>query len=68
MIGWNEQEPESELSIKNLKLLIAYFKACCNLFGMGSFNISNFSRSFNLVHHQDLREENLFFDGVPSKR
>ena len=33
MIGWKEQEPEAELSVKHLKLSIAhYFKACCNLF------------------------------------
>ena len=33
MIGWKEQEPATELSIKRLKLSIAhYFKACCNLF------------------------------------
>ena len=33
MIGWKEQEPEAELSVKYLKLSIAhYFKAC---FGMG---------------------------------
>ena len=32
MIGWKEQEPEAELSVKHLKLSIAhYFKACCNL-------------------------------------
>ena len=36
MIGWKKQEPEDELSVKHLKLSIAhYFKACCNLFGMG---------------------------------
>ena len=35
MIGWKEQEPEIELSIKDLKLSIAQNKACCNLFGMG---------------------------------
>ena len=33
-IGWKEQEPETELSIKYLKLLLAHFKAYCNLFGM----------------------------------
>ena len=32
IIGWKEQEPETELSIKHLKLSIAHFKACCNLF------------------------------------
>ena len=36
MIGWKEQEPETELSIKHLKLSIAHdFKACCNLFWYG---------------------------------
>ena len=36
MIGWKEQEPEAELSVKHLKLSIAhYFKACCNLFRYG---------------------------------
>ena len=36
MIGCKEQEPETELSIKHLKLSIAhYFKACCNLFWYG---------------------------------
>ena len=34
MIGWKEQEPEAELSVKHLKLSIAhYFKARWNLFG-----------------------------------
>ena len=32
MISWKEQEQETELSIKHLKLSIAHFKACCNLF------------------------------------
>ena len=33
MIGWKEQEPETELSIKHLKLSIAhYFKACSTVF------------------------------------
>ena len=31
IIGWKEQEPETELSSKHLKLSIAYTKACCNL-------------------------------------
>ena len=60
MIGWKEQEPETKLSIKHLRLSIAhYFKACCNLFwyGLSSFNISHFGRSFNLVRHQGLREK-----------
>ena len=35
MIGWKEQEPETELSIKHLKLSVARTKTCCNLFGMG---------------------------------
>ena len=40
MIGWKEQEPEAELSVKHLKLSIAHyfkarFKACCNLFWYG---------------------------------
>ena len=36
MIGWKEQELDSELSIKYLKLSIAhYFKACCNPFWYG---------------------------------
>ena len=36
MIGWKEQEPEDELSVKHLKLSIAhYLKACCNLFWHG---------------------------------
>ena len=36
MIGWKEQEPEAELSVKHLKLSIAhYFEACCNLFWYG---------------------------------
>ena len=67
MIVWKEQEPETELSVKHLKLSIAhYFKACCNLFWYGlkpvllfSFNISHFSQSFNLVRHQDLQEKSL---------
>ena len=36
MIGWKEQEPEAELSVKHLKLSIAhYFQACYNLFWYG---------------------------------
>ena len=36
MIGLKEQEPEAELSVKHLKLLIThYFKACSNLFWYG---------------------------------
>ena len=36
MIGWKDQEPETKLSIKHLKLSIAhYFKACCNRFWYG---------------------------------
>ena len=35
MIGLKEREPETELSIKNLKLSIAHFKTCCNLFWYG---------------------------------
>ena len=34
-VGWKEQEPETELSIKHPKLSIAHFKACCNLFWYG---------------------------------
>ena len=45
MIGWKQQEPETELSIKHLKLSIAHFKACCNNFWYGlkpaSFNTSH---------------------------
>ena len=33
MTDWKEEEPETELSIKHLKLSIFhYFKACCSLF------------------------------------
>ena len=36
MIGWKGQEPETELSIKHLKLSIAhYFKDCSTFFGKG---------------------------------
>ena len=36
MIGWKEQEPETKLSMKHLKLSIAhYYKACCNPFWYG---------------------------------
>ena len=36
MIAWKEQEPETELSVKHLRLSIVHFKAYCNLFfGMG---------------------------------
>ena len=35
IIGRKEQEPETELSIKHLKLSIAHFKTCCNLFWYG---------------------------------
>ena len=70
MIGWKEQEPEAELSVKHLKLSIAHYsKACCNLFWYGLkpalFNISHFSHSFNLVRHQDLKEKSLSFYVVP---
>ena len=67
MIGWKEQEPEAELSVKHLKLSIAhYFKACCNLFWYGlKPALSYFSRSFNLVRHQDLKEKSLSFYVVP---
>ena len=34
-VGWKEQGPETELSMKHLKLSIAHFKACCNLFWYG---------------------------------
>ena len=73
MIGWKEQEPETELSIKHLKLSIAhYFKDCCNLFWYGlkpALLISHtFSESFNLVRHQGLREKKPIFYVVPSKK
>ena len=64
MIVWKEQEPEAELSVKHLNLSVThYFKACCNLFRAktSSFNILHFSRSFNLVRHQDLQEKSLSF-------
>ena len=36
MIGWKEQEPETEMSIKHLELSIThYIDACCNLFWYG---------------------------------
>ena len=35
VIGWKEEESETELSIKPLKLSITHFKACCNLFRNG---------------------------------
>ena len=35
MIGWKEQEPETELSIKHLKLSVAHTKDYCNLLCMG---------------------------------
>ena len=49
MTDWKEQEPETELFIKHLKLSIAhYFKACCNLFLIwaktSSFNISHLAQ------------------------
>ena len=71
MIGWKEQEPEAELSVKHLKLSIAhYFKACCNLFWYElkpwpALLVSHFSRSFDLVRHQDLKEKSLSFYVVP---
>ena len=65
MIGWKEQEAETELHMKHLKLSVAHFKACCNFLLVwaktSSFNISHFSRSSNLARHQDLREESLSF-------
>ena len=47
-IGWKEQEPEIELSVKHLELSIAHNKACCNLVWHGlnrTLNISQLSRS-----------------------
>ena len=66
MTGWKEQEPEAELSAKHLKLSIAhYFNCLLQPFLVwaktSSFNISHFSRSFNLVRHQDLQEKSLSF-------
>ena len=34
MIGWKEQEPEAELSVKHLKLSIAHYFVA-TFFGMG---------------------------------
>ena len=63
MIGWKEQEPEAELSVKHLKLSIAHYLLQPFLVWAktSSFNISHFSRSFNLVRHQDLQEKSLSF-------
>ena len=67
MIVWKEQDPEAELSVKHLKLSISHYflKSLLQPFLVwaktSSFNISHFSRSFNLVRHQDLREKSLSF-------
>ena len=67
MIVWKEQEPEAELSVKQLKLSIAHYflKSLLQPFLVGaktsSFIISHFSQSFNLVRHQDLQEKSLSF-------
>ena len=73
MIVWKEQEPEAEVSVKHLKLSIAHYflKTFWQPFLVwakltSSFNISHFSRSFNLVRHQDVQEKSLLFDVVPS--
>ena len=72
MIVWKEQEPEAELSVKHLKLSIVHYfsKSLLQPFLVwaktSSFNISHFSRSFNLVRHQDYREKAYLFDVVPS--
>ena len=72
MIVWKEQEPEAELSVEHLKLSIAhyFFKSFLQPFLVwaktSSFNIPHFSRSFNLVRHQDLHEKAYLFDVVPS--
>ena len=58
MIGWKEQEPETELSIKHLKLSITVLivlKLVATYFGMwaktSSFNISQFSRYQDIPPH-----------------
>ena len=65
MIGWKEQEPEAELSVKHLKLSIAHILKLVATFLVwaktSSFNITHFSRSFNLGRHQDLQEKSLSF-------
>ena len=64
MIGWKEQEPEAELSVKHPKLSIAhYFKACCNPFWYGLKPVLLISHTLvdHLVRHQDLREKSLSF-------
>ena len=72
MIVWKEQEPEAELSVKHLKLAIAHYflKSLLQPFLVwvktSSFNISHFSRLFNLIRHQDLQEKAYLFDVVPS--
>ena len=35
MVGWKEQEPETELSIKDLELSIAHLKLVATFSGMG---------------------------------
>ena len=67
MIVWKEQEPEAELSVKHLKLSIDHYviKSLLQPFLVwaktSSLNISHFSRSFNLVRHQDLQGKSLSF-------
>ena len=62
IIGWKEQEPETKLSGTSdfqspviLKLFTYGLKPALLI------SISHFSRSFNLVCHQDLREKSLSF-------
>ena len=65
MIGWKEQEPEAELSVKQLKLSIThYYKACCNLSWYGLKPALLISHT--LVDHLIYRRKAYLFDVVPS--
>ena len=63
MIDWKEQEPETEISSTSnfqspILKLVATFLVCAKT---SSFNISHFSRSFDLSRQQDLLEKSLSF-------
>ena len=72
MTGWKEQEPETELSIKHLRLSIARTKVCCNLLWYGLKSVLLISHT--LVHPliwfviKDFRKKAyLFYVGLSCK-
>ena len=69
MIGWKEQEIETELSVKHLKFsIVYYFKASCNLFWYELKPTLLISHTFvdhlifsHLFRHRDLRKKAYLF-------